>query len=259
MKKYWVMGDIHGDYLPVKDFYIKHKDELSQDPRDNILILLGDVGANYFFNERDSRFKKNLEKLPFSYFCIRGNHEQRPSIIYNQNPQEWHTDIQFNNVVYVENKYDRIYYALDAGGIYWIDNKKVLVLPGAYSVDKDYRLKIGWSWFPEEQMSLDEFTWILGISADRHFDMVLSHTCPLSWQTYISDLFLNQVDQSKVDNHMEQKLEAISHKITWDRWYFGHYHSDRDIPAEKATMLFHQVLPFGVSISEYNSMLFDFS
>ena len=120
MKKYWVMGDIHGDYLPVKDFYIKHKDELSQDPRDNILILLGDVGANYFFNERDSRFKKDLEKLPFSYFCIRGNHEQRPSIIYNQNPQEWHTDIQFNNVVYVENKYDRIYYALDTGEIYWI-------------------------------------------------------------------------------------------------------------------------------------------
>ena len=39
MKKYWIMGDIHGDYLPVKNFYIKHKNELSKDPRDNILIL----------------------------------------------------------------------------------------------------------------------------------------------------------------------------------------------------------------------------
>ena len=57
MKNYWIMGDIHGDYLPVRNFYIHHKNELSDNPDDNVLILLGDVSANYFFNERDNQFK----------------------------------------------------------------------------------------------------------------------------------------------------------------------------------------------------------
>ena len=35
MKNYWIMGDIHGDYLPVRNFYIHHKNELSDNPDDN--------------------------------------------------------------------------------------------------------------------------------------------------------------------------------------------------------------------------------
>mgnify|MGYP002520010902 CR=1 FL=1 len=50
-KNIWLMGDIHGDYFPIKNFYQNNKKFLSKDFRENILILLGDVGINYFLNQ----------------------------------------------------------------------------------------------------------------------------------------------------------------------------------------------------------------
>ena len=37
------------------------------------------------------------------------------------------------------------------GEIYNINGKSILVIGGAYSVDKEYRLLKGWSWFKDEQ------------------------------------------------------------------------------------------------------------
>ena len=57
------------------------------------------------------------------------------------------------------------------------------------------------------------------------YDVVLTHTCPSSWRPV--DLFLPQIDQSTVDNTMEDWLEDVKNSITWGRWCFGHYHADR--------------------------------
>ena len=42
------------------------------------------------------------------------------------------------------------------GEIYDIDDKKVMVIGGAYSVDKWYRLKMNYKWFEDEQISEEE-------------------------------------------------------------------------------------------------------
>ena len=255
MKNYWIMGDIHGDYLPVRNFYIHHKNELSDNPDDNVLILLGDVSANYFFNERDNQFKNKLEKLPFTYFCIRGNHEERPSVIMETHPH-WHLENRFDGTVYVENAHPHILYTLDGGSEYEIDNKSVLVIPGAYSVDKELRLNRGWSWFKGEQLTEKEKTNILN-DLDSYYDVILSHTCPYRWQHDIKDLFLGVIDQSKVDTSMEKFLDEVTARTDWSRYYFGHYHDNRDIPIADATMLFHLAIPFGLSILEYQRKSFD--
>ena len=41
--------------------------------------------------------------------------------------------------------------------------KKLLVIGGAYSIDKDYRLTMGYKWFPDEQPTkeLKINVWIL--------------------------------------------------------------------------------------------------
>ena len=249
MENIWVMGDVHGDWLPIRNFYVKHKKELPKDYTKNLLILLGDVGANYFMNKRDNEFKNKMDKYPFTYFCIRGNHEERPSVLAKKNPSDWHQEEWFGNLVWVENNHPRILYALDEGGEYQINGKSVLVLPGAYSVDKDFRLANHWSWFSGEQMNANEKNNILD-TLKPHYDYILSHTCPFSWQTYISDLFLNVVDQSKVDSSTEEFLELVAQNTDWNQWYFGHYHDDRSLPTN-ASMLFHEGIPFGESFSNY--------
>ena len=252
----WLIGDVHGDWTAIRNFYKQHKNELSSDFRDNVLIILGDFGANYFLNQRDENFKDKIEKYPLTYFAIRGNHEQRPSILEERFPSDWHKELFFNNIVLSEDKHPRIVYALDEGGDYNINGKSVLIIPGAYSVDKWYRIQNNWSWFPKEQLSIEEQQKLLN-NLKEHYDYILSHTCPFSWQPYICDLFLGQVDQSQVDNTMEKFLDQIAENTSWERWYWGHYHDNRDIPMS-ATMMFHEALPFGMSYASYQKHCLNF-
>ena len=248
MDRILLLGDIHGQTAPVENVWRRTgKTANSSD----VLILLGDVGANYYLNGRDTKFKKKLGKFGFTYFCIRGNHEERPENCAEKNPKDWHQEDFFGNIVWVEDAFPYIKYALDQPAFYIMNGKSALVIPGAYSVDKEYRLQRGWTWFKDEQLSYIERVESYSL-LNRTYNYVLSHTCPVSWLPHIQDLFLNQLDQGKIDKTMENYLQYVASNIHWDHWYFGHYHDDRDIGAYKATMLFHQELPLGDS---YNSKL----
>lgn len=250
MKNIWLIGDIHGDWTVVRNFYVKHKEELSDNYEDNVLVVLGDFGALYYLNKRDDFFKEKLHKFPLTYFCIRGNHEQRPSIQMLKYPADWHYERYFENRVYVEDRFPKIKYALDEGGKYIIEGKSVLTIPGAYSVDKWYRIMNHWSWFENEQLSYEERQELLEYQEPR-YDCIFAHTCPYMWIPYIQDLFLPQVDQSMVDNTTEYFLNEIVARCDYDRFYFGHYHDNRDLH-EFATMIYHEAIPFGSSYSMEN-------
>ena len=118
-------------------------------------------------------------------------------------------------------------------------------------MDKEYRLQRGWTWFKDEQLSYNERVESYNL-LNKTYNYVFSHTCPASWMPYIRDLFLNQLDQGKIDKTMENYLQYMASNIHWDHWYFGHYHDNRDIPGMNATMLFNQELELGES---YNSSL----
>lgn len=66
-------GDIHGSTTEIVTF-CNHFTPTQEDT----LVILGDVGANYFTNERDTLFKATLAKLAPTILCIHGNHEMRP-------------------------------------------------------------------------------------------------------------------------------------------------------------------------------------
>ena len=108
----------------------------------------------------------------------------------------------------------------------------VLTIGGAYSIDKDYRLSKrhsdGWcGWFKDEQLYDWERAEITDRISGNHYNIVLTHTCPISFEP--TDLFLSFIDQSTVDKTMENWLEELKTKIIWDKWLFGHYHTDRQI------------------------------
>ena len=127
--------------------------------------------------------------------------------------------------VYCEKEFPYIRYFKD-GGTYMIDGKRVLTIGGAYSVDKEYRLARGSGWFESEQLTADERAKIFNRVCGQHFDVVLSHTCPLDWEPI--DLFLPFIDQSTVDKTMEIWLNEVKDIITFDLWCFAHFHKDRE-------------------------------
>lgn len=241
----YLMGDLHGDFRPVRDFWLRAKLSEKMAEKENVLICLGDFGGNFFFNYRDDNFKEKLGKYPFTYFVIRGNHEERASICAEKYPDKWHKEEFFSNEVWVENDYPYIKYALDLPSIYWINGYTTMIFPGAYSVDKYRRLQMGWSWFQDEQLN----EWEMGFgrtivkNSKNKCDLVLSHTCPIIYEP--TDLFLSCVDQSMVDKSMERYLGEIEYNLDYRAWCWGHYHQHREYPSpdgRRRLMLMHDVV-----------------
>lgn len=235
----FILGDVHQDFKPIRSLC-----SLTRPDETDTLILLGDVGANFFFNYQDRNFKEKLGKYNFTYFCIRGNHEQRPSIMAEENPDEWTREEYFDNDVWVEKKYPYIKYAMDYPCSYNIGGKWVMCFPGAYSVDKWHRLENHWTWFPQEQLTEEEMnTGRMMVHLMKKCDLVLSHTCPIIYEP--TDLFINGLDQSTVDKTMERYLGEIENNLDYKLWCFAHYHHLRVYPKyedRQMLMLFNQAV-----------------
>ena len=64
----------------------------------DLLIILGDVGINYFGDWRDQRDKDELAMIPATILCIHGNHELRPTspeVAELYHPIQWMGDTAY--------------------------------------------------------------------------------------------------------------------------------------------------------------------
>ncbi len=189
----------------------------------DVMIILGDAGINYYGGYIDDPVKYSLSKLGLKLFCIHGNHEMRPEATGRYKETEWN-----GGIVYCEEKHPHLIFAKD-GEIYDIDGHKTLVIGGAYSVDKYYRLALGEKWFADEQPP-DETKEYVERRLDKcgwNVDAVLSHTVPYKYRP--TDLFISGIDQTTVDTGTEKWLGYIEERLVYKKWYAGHFHCDRNI------------------------------
>lgn len=225
----YITGDTHREFDRVKKFCKKNNTTT-----DDILIITGDAGINYFGRYRDTIFKTYLSTLPITMFCVRGNHEQRPEEI-----ETYQTKMFAGGTVYYEKDFENLLFAKD-GEVYTFNDKKYMVIGGAYSVDKPQRIAYGWHWFPNEQLDSTEKSLIEAKleSMDLQIYGILSHTCPQKFTP--KELFLPGVDQSKVDTSMEDWLDSIEDKLSYEKWYCGHYHTNKNV--NKMRFLFTDII-----------------
>lgn len=273
----YITGDTHGHFDRIRDFCDK-----METTKQDTMIILGDAGFNFWLNKTDRNNKRNQQNLPIKFFCIHGNHEVRPQNIASYVLSEY-----WGGKVYIEPEYPDIMFAVD-GEVYDIPTskglKKAMVIGGAYSVDKYYRMvryianhrgiyqdefinravdyvRFGvgndtilqeldevyerdnlankCAWWSDEQPS--EATKIAVENRlndhDWSMDIILSHTCPLKYEPV--EVFLSGIDQSKVDKSTEKWLGKLEARLQYEKWYCGHYHTDKKI--DKLELMFESI------------------
>ena len=113
------------------------------------------------------------------------------------------------------------------GEIFHMNGLNHLVIGGAYSVDKYYRIARGYGWWEDEQPS----GWIKAYVEEQlqkhHVDVILSHTCPYK---YIPrEAFLPMVNQNEVDDSTERWLDKIEESANYRAWLCGHWYINKHI------------------------------
>lgn len=256
----YVTGDIHGSKTGVEQRIA----QIENPTTDDIIIVCGDAGLEYGGQIQGSA-KKAMKKFPGTWIILRGNHDTRywrDHLVrheidgFNGNPlvswtedcfSGWHVSDKFGKGTLVQNKYSNIHYLPDAGGLYNIGGYNILMIPGAFSVDGDYRFAKRMPYEIEEQLHPYERDNLYKIAVDNKddIDFVCAHTAPISVEFYIKYLFLDFIDQYSVDKTMEAWIDNVMRKVEdgkrFKHYFFGHFHDDKKLN-EQYTMLFNSVV-----------------
>lgn len=95
-------------------------------------------------------------------------------------------------------------------------------------------------WFKDEQLIIKKINDILAKVKGKHFDIVLTHTCPYKYE--LRKVFMSGIDQLKMDKSMEHFLDEIEENIDYDKWYCGHYHTEKQV--DKLEFIFGRIKAF---------------
>lgn len=236
----YITGDLHGNPRRLKLFFLAPNGQGSPQEARDIVIVLGDAGFNYSGDEADAAAKAVLHRYGnrTQYLCIHGNHEMRPQNIPTYHEHEWH-----GGTVFVEDAYPNLLFAKD-GEVYNIDGKRCLVIGGAYSIDKEYRLMRGAPWFADEQPDATVKARVEAQlrSLNYQVDTVLTHTCPRKYEPV--EAFIGGMDQSLVDKSTEDWLDEIEDRLEYKRWYCGHYHIEKAV--DRLRFLYESIEEFTI-------------
>ena len=200
----YITGDTHGliDFSKLKTYF----GQRYASDRD-FLIILGDAGL--LWSEEDCYIGQYSQLGPTVLF-IDGNHENFD--LLNRFP----VVTRFGAKVHY---LDRKVYHVLRGEVLTILGKTFLCLGGATSIDRAYRIP-GLSWWPQEHIEPIEVERALAnaLPLGNKVDYVLTHCAPSS---IVIDMFSYRSDS---DTKM---LEVIRSNISFDHWFFGHYHKDK--------------------------------
>ncbi|MFR5701726.1 MAG: hypothetical protein ACLUD0_07495 [Eubacterium ramulus] len=77
---------------------------------DDVMIILGDSGINYWLSPKDEKLKERVNRIPITFFCIHGNHEGRPW----ESPADYKL-VSWHGGLYTKKKNIRIFYLQKTG------------------------------------------------------------------------------------------------------------------------------------------------
>ena len=124
IKHVLITGDTHGR---VEDRLAHIKDTMPEyDPSETAIIILGDVGFNYYMNKKDWKLKHDAAQFGYTLYCLRGNHEERASNVFGVDMRK---DEFIHGYVWIEREFPNIRYFADEVAEYEIMGKKSSAYP----------------------------------------------------------------------------------------------------------------------------------
>ncbi len=208
----YLTGDTHIP-IDVGKLSSKRFPEQKEMTNTDFLIICGDFGGVWCGDNEELYWRKWLDNKNFTTLFIDGNHE-------NYDMLEEYPEIDFlgGKAHKISNKI----YHLMRGQIYNINGKKIFTFGGASSHDKDSR-KEGKSWWSRELPSENEINVAIKnlTKANWEVDIVITHCAPSTIQRLINP--------SYDENILTDFLDNVKEKLIFEKWYFGHYHIDKQI------------------------------
>ena len=222
----FVTGDTHGDY-DIGKLSTDRFDSRKLD-KDDYLIIAGDFGLVFHpvqSTGREEYWLRWLAQKPFTTLFVDGNHENFDRL--DEMPVEmWHGGR-------VHRINDSVLHLM-RGEAFDIAGRKVFCMGGARSHDIEFRTE-GESWWPQEMPdaedrahaweTLDAMTW--------KADLVITHCAPANFQHALRADYGN--------DEMTRFLFDVERKLEYGRWFFGHYHEDKEI-GERARAIYDDVV-----------------
>lgn len=246
----YITGDCHRDF---ERFNTKNFPEQKQMSKDDFVIICGDFGGIWNREKEDKTEKYLLDWLEgktFTTLFIDGNHENFDRL-YAYPQKFWHGGKVHQIRPSVLH--------LMRGQIFELDGKKIFTFGGASSHDidggilepddpdftkkkkcldkgwKPYRIN-HWSWWKEELPSMKEMKEGL-FNLREHgnsVDFIVTHCCSSS------TLALLGFGTYKIDI-LTTYLEKIRQTVQFQKWFFGHYHDNRNVNAGEI-LLYEQII-----------------
>lgn len=224
--------------------------------KEDYVIICGDFGGVWnreVENKEEKHLLDWLEEKPFTTLFVDGNHENFDRL-YSYPVELWH--------VGKVHKIRPSVIHLMRGQIYEIDGKSFFTFGGASShdiesgildpEDPDFKEKKKWldrewrsyrvnhiTWWAQELPSEKEMQeGRANLAAhDNQVDFIVTHCCATSTQMLI--------DEQKLKPDIETDyLEEIKQTIQFKKWFFGHYHDNRNV-SKKEILIYEQFVRIG--------------
>ena len=207
-------GDVHGFAIETRlTAQVLESRGLHLTEQDH-LIVCGDFSVPWSdpIDQKDASLLDQLNQQPWTTLFIDGNHENHP-LLGSFPEKTWHG----GRVHEVRPKVLH----LMRGQLFDIDGVSVFTLGGAHSVDRAGRTE-GKTWWRDEVPSEKERATANKTLAEcgNDVDVVVTHCAPSMVQYRLSYSFER--------DEFTEYLEYLSGIVGFKRWYFGHYHMDRD-------------------------------
>ncbi len=201
-----LLGDIHGNTTRLRSAIQK-----AVECDATALVQVGDFGL-FQGKRNEGEFYEMCKNSSIPVYFIEGNHDDCSRWVrYETVTRVWH---------------DANLFYIPRGTVMEIDGRTIAFMGGAASIDKDMRLREGWHWDKEENISGHEVLRLFENAEGKQIDVLITHDVPTSvCKTHFDDsgklYFGVGKDWHDVNMDVIQRI--------WDRLgnpmiYSGHMH-----------------------------------
>lgn len=188
--------------------------------KSDCVIICGDFGGLWDNGNEEKYWIKWLENKNFTTLFIDGNHENFDML------GKYPTVEKYNAQMH---KISESIYHIKRGQVLEIDGVRIFAFGGSQSHDKEFR-KEGKNWWREELPSQSELnTAVNNLAAcEWNVDIVITHCAPTKIQQMIAPQYKSDI--------LTDFFDEVSGKLSFKKWYFGHYHTDKSVNADYAAV-----------------------